>query len=153
MKGFVIGIGAFAIVGALFLGLTVLDFGCGAVQNASDVAKKEFYPDAMLRKYEWFKDAAAGLDKKAADIGVYDSRVTDLKSQYVGVSRTKWARDDREQLSIWQSEEAGIKASYNQLAAEYNAEMAKFNWAFTNVGQVPQGGKPLPREYKPYIEQ
>jgi hypothetical protein len=46
MKGFVIGIGAFAIVGALFLGLTVLDFGCGAVQNASDVAKKEFYPDA-----------------------------------------------------------------------------------------------------------
>lgn len=154
MKGFLASLGIVALLSGIFLVSTVLDFGCGAVQNASETAKKEFYPDALLRKYEWFKDASAALDKKVADIGVYTTRVTDLKNEYTGVSRTKWSRDDREQLSIWQSEAAGIKASYNQLASEYNAEMVKFNWAFTNVGQLPPGAsKTLPREYKPYIEQ
>lgn len=125
----------------------------GAAQNAASVVQKEFYPDALLRKYEWFKDAAAALDKKAADIGVYDARLSNLKAEYERVPRTQWPRDDREQWSIWSSEAAGIRASYNQLAAEYNAEMAKFNWRFTNVGDVPQGGKPLPRDYRPYLEQ
>lgn len=125
----------------------------GAANNAAQVVQKEFYPDALLRKYEWFKDAAAALDKKQADIGVYDTRLKSLTDAYTGVPRGKWPRDDREQFSIMTSESAGVKASYNQLASEYNAEMVKFNWRFTNVGDVPQGGKPLPREYRPYIEQ
>lgn len=124
----------------------------GAATNAAAVVRKEFYPDALLRKYEWFKDASAALDKKAADLSVYDRRLADLDAAYVGVARSQWPRDDREQRAIWASEAAGISASYNQLAAEYNAEMAKFNWRFTNVGDVPQGGKPLPREYRAYIE-
>lgn len=125
----------------------------GAATNAAAVVQKEFYPEALLKKYEWFKDASAALDKKQADIGVYDARMKALSDQYTGAKRAAWARDDREQSSIWASEEAGIKASYNQLASEYNAEMVKFNWKFTNVGDVPQGGRPVPREYKPYIEQ
>jgi len=29
--------------------------------------------------------------------------------------------------------------------------MAKFNWAFANVGELPKGAdRPLPREFKPY---
>jgi hypothetical protein len=29
----------------------------------------------------------------------------------------------------------------------------KFNWRFTNVGDMPPGATtPLPREYKPYVE-
>jgi hypothetical protein len=45
-----------------------------------------------------------------------------------------------------------MKYSFNQLAADYNAQMAKINYAFCNVGQLPQGATtPLPREYKPYI--
>ena len=39
------------------------------------------------------------------------------------------------------------------LAAEYNAQMAKFNWAFTNQGKLPAGAtEVLPREFKPYTE-
>lgn len=125
----------------------------GVAQNTSNVIQKEFYPSALLQKYEWFKDASAALDKKQADLGVYNARLLDLKQAHEGEVRSKWPRDDREQYSIWSSEAAGIKASYNQLAAEYNAEMVKFNWRFTNVGDVPQGGRPLPRDYKPYIEQ
>jgi hypothetical protein len=145
---------------ALMLGVTVLGIGAcaiglvgGAATNAAQVIQKEFYPDALLRKYEWFKDAAAALDKKQADIGVYGSRLTALSADYKGVPRAQWPRDDREQMSIWQSELSGVKASYNGLAAEYNAEMAKLNWRFTNVGDVPQGGRPLPREYRPYVEE
>lgn len=142
----VVGTGL-AIVGTA-LGL----FG-GAVDNAAKVVKQEFYPEALLKKYEWFKDASAALDKKQADMAVYDKRLSDLVAAYKGVSRKDWPRDDREQYSIWSSEAAGIRASYNQLAAEYNSEMSKFNWRFANVGDVPPGGKPLPREYRPYQEQ
>lgn len=137
----------------LGLGACALGLVGGAATNAASVMQKEFYPDALLRKYEWFKDASAALDKKQADMGVYDSRLKSLSDAYQGTPRGKWPRDDREQFSIWQSESAGIRASYNQLASEYNAEMVKFNWRFTNVGDLPQGGKPLPREYRPYVEQ
>jgi len=150
--------GVFALLVALSGGLGV--FACavgligGAATNAATVVQKEFYPDALLRKYEWFKDASASLDKKQADMRVYDVRLRSLASQYDGVPRGKWARDDREQHSIWASEVAGVKASYNQLAAEYNAEMVKFNWRFTNVGDMPPGAStPLPRAYKPYMEE
>lgn len=146
----VLGILAFSAIG--LVGCAVGLFS-GAAHNAAEVIQKEFYPDALLRKYEWFKEASAALDKKFADISVYDTRLNGLQSAYVGTTRGKWPRDDREQWSIWSSEAAGIRASYNQLAAEYNAEMSKFNWRFTNVGDVPAGGRPLPREYRAYVEQ
>jgi hypothetical protein len=50
-----------------------------------------------------------------------------------------------------ESEVAGVKASYNSLAAEYNANMVKVHWAFCNAGDLPAGAaEALPREYKPY---
>jgi len=125
----------------------------GWFSNASKIAAKEFYPEALLHKYEWFKDAAAACDQKLATIEVYDARFRELESVYAGVPRSAWARDDRNQWSIWQSEAAGIRASYNELAATYNAQMVKFNWRFTNVGDLPHGAtQPLAREFKPYLE-
>lgn len=126
---------------------------CRYLNDGADTAFKEFKPSALLKKYEYYKDVSAQLDKKIADIGVYESRLKDLSEQYVGIKRKDWARDDREQYSIWQSEESGIKASYNTLAADYNSSMVKFNYSFCNIGQLPQGAtNPLPREYKPYID-
>lgn len=150
---FGMGIAVMGLLAALGIGACAIGLVGGVATNAAAVVRKEFYPDALLRKYEWFKDAAAALDKKQADIGVYDSRLNELREAYKDQSRKAWPRDDREQFSIWSSEAAGVRASYNQLAAEYNAEMAKFNWRFTNAGDVPQGGRPLPREYRAYIEQ
>lgn len=127
-------------------------FSCRYIQDAKDTAFKEFKPSELLRKYEYFKDVHAALDKKIADIKVYEVRINDLKESYKGVNRKDWARDDREQLSIWQSELAGIKASYNMLASEYNSAMVKFNYRFCNVGELPNGAtEPLPREYAPYL--
>lgn len=130
------------------LGTTFSWFG-----EAASVAKAEFGPRELLRKYEWFKDAAAELDKKKADILVYDERIKSLNSDYVGIGRKDWPRTDREQMSIWQAEASGVKASYNGLAAEYNAQMSKFNWRFTNAGDLPEGAStPLPKEFKTYTE-
>ena len=146
----VFGIVVLTIVG--FVMLAALAVVLGWFGQATDVAGKEFGPQKLFERYEWFKDAAAQLDKKRADITVYESRFRALDESYAGEPRAKWARDDREQYNIWKSEVAGIKASYNQLAAEYNAGMVKINWRYTNVGDLPPGStEPLPREFKPYI--
>ena len=132
--------------------LILLQFirGCN---EAADVAHEEFGPRELLRKYEWFKDASAQLDKKKADIKVYESRLSTMNETYEGVKRSEWPKEDREQFNLWTSEVAGVRASYNTLAADYNSQMSKFNWAFTNAGQLPQGAtETLPREYKSYEE-
>ena len=139
---------------ALWLAGGIVGHFTAVSNNANQVVRQEFYPDALLRKYSWFKDTAAGLDKKLADLKVYDTRIQQLRADYNGAARKEWAREDREQLSIWQSEKAGVAASYNSLAAEYNAQMSKFNWRFTNVGDLPPGATtPLPRAFKPYLEE
>lgn len=142
---------AIKIILALFV-LSIIGYGVWWFGNAGQVAQEQFSPKILLQKYEWFKDASAQLDKKIADIGVYKARMNTLKTDYGNKSRDQWARSDREQYNVWASEVSGIIANYNDLAAQYNSEMVKFNWRFTNVGDLPQGATvPLPREYKPYI--
>lgn len=127
-------------------------YACSTCGEAVQVAHDEVEPKALLTKYTWLKEAHAQLDKKKADIVVYQTRIESLDNVYKDVSRTKWSREDREQYNIWLSELAGVKASYNDLAAQYNAKMAEVNWKFTNVGDLPQGvTETLPREYAPYI--
>lgn len=136
----------------VILAAIVFTPSCNYINDAKDTAFDEFKPSALLKKYEDFKEMSAVLDKKLADLKVYESRFIDLKDQYAGVARKEWAREDREQYNLWQSEQAGIKASYNDLAAQYNADMSKWNYQFCNIGTLPQGAtNPLPREYKPYI--
>jgi hypothetical protein len=121
-------------------------------RRAATVVKDETDPAVLQARYSWFKDAAAQLDKKVADIEVYEKRASVMKDSYEGAPRSQWAREDREQSNVWEQEVAGVKASYNTLAAEYNAAMAKWNWRFCNVGTLPPGAtEPLPREFKPYV--
>ena len=152
--------GATAVVLKVFLGvlgaivlLWLMGYGLGWFQEAAEVSREEFGPRALLQRYEWFKDASAQLDKKQADIGVYESRLDALEAAYDGVGRAEWDRVDKQQSNLWRAELAGVIASYNGLAAEYNAEMSKFNWRFANVGDLPRGAtQALPREYRPYEE-
>lgn len=145
------------VIIALFIVLVPLSavfYLLGWFGQAGQVAREEFGPRATLEKYEWFKNGAAQLDKKQADIGVYEGRMTAMNDTYKALTRDKWPREDREQYNVWSSEVAGVKASYNSLAAEYNAQMAKFNWRFANRGDLPQGATdPLPREFKAYVAQ
>lgn len=127
--------------------------GCRYIQDAQDTAFGEFKASTLLKKYEWFKDAAAQCEAKLASLKAYEARQKSLQAAYAGDKRQAWSREDREQSNLWEQEKAGIKASYNNLAAEYNAQMSKFNYAFCNAGSLPQGAtQPLPREFKPYVE-
>ncbi len=146
----------FAVIGiiAVFGILLLLVLPMRLCSEAVDVAIDEAGPKALLKKYQWFKDASAQLDKKQADVRVYEARFKSMEEGYKGQRRSEWAREDREQYNLWTSEVAGIKASYNGLAAEYNSAMAKINWSFCNAGDLPKGAdQPLPREYKPYMTQ
>lgn len=135
----------------LSIGIRACGLASRMVDDGIETAYEEFKPSELLRKYEWFKNASAQLDKKKADIAVAGQRMKTMQEDYVGTPRKDWPRSDREQYNLWSSEVAGIKMSYNTLAAEYNSQMAKFNWRFTNAGDLPKGAtEPLPREYKPY---
>lgn len=157
---FILALGGVISIPLVIAALFVLSFagkGCSFVPGWADramtVVADQVDPAAMLKKYEWFKDAAAQCDKKRADISVYQARISSLQQTYAGIPRTQWARADMEQYNVWLGEVAGVIASYNLLAAEYNAAMAKINYAFCNVGSVPAGGAPLPREFREYISQ
>jgi len=138
----------------LVLLLLVTMFACNVLSvpiwfasRSVDVIKEQVDPAELLRKYELFKDEAAQLDAKAASIRIKRQQITEMKG-------TPMDRTNREQLMIWQQELGGMQYSYNSLAADYNAQMAKINYRFCNVGQLPQGASvPLPREFKPYMEE
>lgn len=124
------------------------------IDDGANTVVNEFKPSEMLRKYEWFKDASSQAEQKLATLKTYESRFDNLKQAYGADSlkRKNWERPDIEQWNVWQSEYLGVKASYNDLAAQYNAAMVKFNYAFTNKGELPPGADyPLPREFKPYL--
>ncbi len=145
-----------AIIALFIIGTVVSAIGYGLdwFREVAQVAQEEFGARELLVKYEWFKDTSAQLDKKVADIQVYAARLGSIAESYGNVPRKEWAKEDREQYNIWMSEVAGVKASYNSLAAEYNAQMAKFNWRFANAGELPKGADvPLPREFKPYTNE
>ena len=144
-----------AIAAALIGGMGYVFGWCG---QGAQVVQDEFGPRAALKKYEWFKDASAQLDAKRANIGASETRLKGLEDSYMRdgkpIPRSQWARTDLESYNQIQAEIAGIKASYNDLAAQYNADMKKFNYRFANRGELPEGAtEPLPREYKPYIGQ
>lgn len=138
----------------IIIGGFVFSTCAGLIGETVQVAREEFGPRELLRKYEWFKDTLAQLDKKTADINVYETRTKNMHKEYEGTKRKDWDRTDKEQFNQWNMEVAGVKASYNGLAAEYNSQMAKFNWRFTNAGDLPQGAdKVLPREVRQYISE
>ena len=138
-------------VGLVFIAIaTVFNY----VGGASQVAQDELGARALLDKYTWFKEAAAQCDAKRASIKVLRARITELDKTYGNTPRTNWPRSDLEQRNLWSSEVAGVTASYNDLAAQYNAKMVEIHWRFTNQGSLPAGAsEPLPREFKPYAEE
>lgn len=151
VKKIITTFGLFIIGGIVVLG--ILGFFFGLIGETAKLTKDEFGPKAILAKYEWFKDAAAQLDKKKADIEVYRKRIDSQDQAYTGKSRWEWPRDEREQRGVWESELAGVTASYNALAAEYNSNHAKINWIFADIGSLPKGASTLlSREVKPYVQ-
>jgi len=155
-KGCVIGLcvaGIFLLLPTIFI-FRACSSATKMIDNGFTSIENQFSPSELLKKYEWFKDAAAQCEQKLATLKSYETRFENMQKSYGTVGRSKWDRADKEQYNVWESEYLGLKASYNDLAAQYNAAMVKFNYAFCNVGQLPKGAdEPLPREFKPYINE
>lgn len=139
----ILGIIALAIFGPLM---------CSSNRMYNDGIKtveKIFTPSELLKKYEYYKDLSSTLDRRTADISVYDSELKNIDKKYEGKEMPKW---EQEYYNTKNSERLGLINSYNQLASEYNSAMSKFNYRFCNVGDLPEGAiNPLPKEFKPYI--
>lgn len=149
------GLRIILLIAALSAVIGTVGYVAGWFSDAASVVKEELAPRTLLKKYEWFKDVSAQLDAKAKNIEAMEGRVKALEASYSEdgkvLPKSKWARTDAEQHNQWLNEVAGLKANFNDLAAQYNAAMAKINFAFTNVGELPRGAdKPLPRQFKPY---
>lgn len=126
-----------------FLVLTTTGILCNVIKDGADTVTSEFKPSALLKKYEYFKDLSAAIDKKRADIELYRSEIESIKIE---------DKDDKAYLQERKLEMIGIITMHNQLCSEYNAAMSKFNYRFTNAGDLPATNlEPLPREIKPYI--
>jgi hypothetical protein len=146
------GVGITILVG---LGLGVLAVGGWALSwfgEAATVAREEFGPRELLRKYSAFKDAHASLAAQKGKIDILQAAAEQLLQDYEGVPRKDWPRDDRQQLAQDRAAASGMKLIFNGAAAQYNADMAKFQYRFCNVGTLPEGAtEPLPREYVTYL--
>lgn len=103
-----------------------MNFAGGAITNAQEVAKKEFYPEAALRKYEWFKDAYHQMKAQKASIEVKEQS---LKTMCKGEA----LQQNFVQCGQWQTEVSGMKAGLNSLVSEYNSASDKFNWGLFNA--------------------
>ena len=116
---------------------SVVGYTLGWFGEAGEVAKKEFGPKASLKKYEWFKDAIEQLNAKTDAIAHLQ-----LKIDLYHVKRPKdfsqWSRQDLERLEVMERELFGLKLSFTQLAAEYNANMEKVNWKYAADGELPR---------------
>lgn len=126
-----------------FIGCIIFTSIIRSCNNTSNVIHQEFSTSALLKKYEYFKDMSSAIDAKRADIEVYKSEI----GSYVATDK-----EEKEYIMQRKAEMMGIIAMHNQLCAEYNSQMVKFNYRFTNVGDLPASNlTPLPREYKPFI--
>lgn len=145
---------AFLILILISFGCFVWAHSCRLAEETANVAQEQLGPRALLKKYEWFKDAAAQLDAKKADIQVAQNRIDNMIQSYGKTPRARWSRADQEQQNLWFSEVSGITMGYNGLAAEYNSAMSKVNYRFTNAGDLPAGAtEVLPREFRKYQTQ
>ena len=123
--------------------LLLLPIILSSCMDGCKTAYKEFKPSTLLSKYEYFKNLSAAIDKKRADIEMYQSEISSMKIE---------DKDDKFYIQQRKSELLGIISVHNNLCAEYNSAMAKFNYRFTNAGDLPATNlTPLPREIKPYI--
>lgn len=123
IKNILIGVGVITTLIVLY----VIGYGI----EVASTARAEVAPKAILKKYEWFKNAKSSLDEKQANLVSYKARCEEAKT-IQNPDRT-----DKENASLACTEYLGMKASYNSLVSEYNAQSSKINWAFAQ-GDIPQ---------------
>lgn len=118
----------------IFILIVLVSGGLSWFDNAADVAKKEFYPDVMLKKYEWFINQANNIKKMDQDVINFRKKATDVETTYAAYGNPKeWSIDIRVQYNKAKTNASddlmAMISQRNGLVQEYNAQSAKFTWA------------------------
>lgn len=123
----------------LFIGifsavLGIIGYAAGWFSEAGQVAQEQYGPKAMLTKYEWFINQSEAIKKMDADMKIYRDRVAAVDSTYTQTSgpKQKWDVITKQLYAIdkqkAQTDLAAVISQRNNLAKDYNAQSAKFNW-------------------------
>lgn len=102
--------------------------GCG-------VAEDQFAPDALLHKYEWFKNQHNSIKQIGVRTDQSKQAVEDYKRMMGDPS--KWNFSQHEEYGRLSTTHSGYLSQYNALAAEYNSQSSKFNWDFVKTNELP----------------
>lgn len=130
---------------AVFVVIGSFAYGFGWISEAADVAREQHGPRASLKKYEWFVDQAAYIDKMDADVALYRQRAADTTTQYeatYGNDRTAWPPSAQMQYgeAYKQAKDdlLAVISQRNNLVREYNAQSEKFNWSGYDTTSGPK---------------
>lgn len=117
------------------LGASIFIATCNYLSSGARVVQKEYSPEAMLKKYEWFKSQSQLIQKAQQDIANAKME-PDIRTEYErdnGKDHTKWSpivlRDYHEDVSTSKEERLALVANCNKLIADYRAQASKFNWS------------------------
>lgn len=103
--------------------------------------------------YVALKDAVNILNKKKAEIKIYEKRIKIMEDTYKETPREYWSETDLTKYYWFNDHIAELKRHYNHKSKNYNTQIAKINWSFCNVETLPKGiTTPLPREFVQYAE-
>lgn len=130
-------------------GVTTIGYVFGWFGEAAQVLREEVGPRAINQKYEWFKNAAAQIRAKSANIEALKKRNAAF-GESAGPRET-WHRVDRETFAQYQTELTGAIGVYNTQVGEYNAQMSMWHTRFTNFGAMPAGWEDItPKGFPEY---
>lgn len=122
---------------AIFLAfIALIGYAFGWFGEAGQVAQEEFGPRASVDKYEYFVETSEVLDAKIMMIEQKKGQIAELEKAYEGMKRNEWTRTDLQSHSQWSQELSGMKISYNNLVAEYNAKSREFTWSQYNTDSL-----------------
>ena len=102
--------------------------GCGVVED-------QLAPDAILHKYEWFKNESNSIKQIGVRTDQSKAAVENYKKMMGDPS--KWNFSQHEEFSRLTTTYSGYLSQYNTLVAEYNSQSSKFNWNFAKTDDLP----------------
>jgi hypothetical protein len=123
------------IILCCIVGLSIFFATCNYLHSGLDVTLIEYSPEAMLKKYEWFKSQSQLIQKAQKDIA--NSKMEpDIRMEYErdnGTDHSKWSpillHNYHEDITTSKEERLALVANCNKLIADYRAQASKFNWS------------------------
>lgn len=124
------------IAGFILMGLYITTTSCQFVDDGVRTAHQEYDPSAMLKKYEWFKNQSARIQKMDQDIANSKKLRDGIKGQFEadnGKDHKSWDPVTRKQyqdkVDLQDQMVMATVSQRNSIVADYNAQSAKFNWS------------------------